>query len=283
VSREGIVINADDFGRSTEINQAVAQAHRHGILTSASLMVTGEAAEEAVCLARSMPTLAVGLHVVLTEGRPALPVEEAPHLVDRHGQFPASPVRAGLRYAFSGAARRELALEVEAQFQRFAATGLPLAHVDSHQHIHLHPAVLGPVMRLARQHAAGRVRLTRDNLRLSLRFGWHQAGRKIAYSLLFGLLSRLAAIRLRRQGVATTTRSYGLMQTGDMHERYVLEVLRRLTREPVEIYFHPTAGPRLAALGPNPGDLQTLLSPAVRSALNEARAKQGESEATRSG
>ena len=136
-----IITTADDFGRSPAINAAIIRAHREGILTAASLMVTGDAWQEAVQLARANPTLAVGLHLVVSNGRAVLPPTQIPHLVDASGRFPDDPLRLGLRYAFDRAAQRELAAEVAAQFARFAATGLPLSHVDGHQHLHVHPVV----------------------------------------------------------------------------------------------------------------------------------------------
>src|SRR6059036_1537886 len=93
-----LIVNADDFGRSHSINQAVVRAHREGILTTASLMVNGEAFEEAVHLARQNPKLGVGLHLTLICGTSALPHAEIPGLVDADQNFTNRPLAAGLRY-----------------------------------------------------------------------------------------------------------------------------------------------------------------------------------------
>ena len=82
-----LIVTADDFGASLAVNEAVEQAHREGILTAASLMVAGDAAADAVARARAMPSLGVGLHLVLVEGRPVLPPESIPALVDQTGRF----------------------------------------------------------------------------------------------------------------------------------------------------------------------------------------------------
>ncbi|MBV8592821.1 MAG: ChbG/HpnK family deacetylase, partial [Caulobacteraceae bacterium] len=76
-----LVVTADDFGAAPEVNAAVAIAHERGILTAASLMVGAPAADEAVALAKATPSLRVGLHIVLCDGRPLLPPSEAPDLV----------------------------------------------------------------------------------------------------------------------------------------------------------------------------------------------------------
>jgi hopanoid biosynthesis associated protein HpnK len=261
-----LIVNADDFGRSPEINAAVAAAHRDGILTSASLMVTGDAAGEAVEMARAMPALAVGLHLVLVAGRAASPPAEIPHLVDSTGRFAAGPVAAGLRLA-RPAARPELEREITAQLARFAATGLPLSHVDGHLHLHTHPAVLDLLLPLAARHGARGLRLPRDPLRAALAWDRSRLLEKAGWALAFGLLARRGARRARAAGLRVPARSFGLMQTGAMSEGYLLHLLARLDSPAVptaEVYLHPTTGERLEPLGPNPDELAALLSPRVR-------------------
>jgi predicted glycoside hydrolase/deacetylase ChbG (UPF0249 family) len=113
-------VTADDFGFSHGVNRAILQAYREGIVTHASLMVTGDAADEAVALARANPGLSVGLHLVVVSGRSALPHSEIPGLVDRNGRFPGGPVWSGLRYQFGGrGVRAQLRREIRAQLERF--------------------------------------------------------------------------------------------------------------------------------------------------------------------
>lgn len=153
-----VVVTADDFGMDPAINEAVEIAHREGVLTSASLMVTGHAVADAVRRARAMPRLGVGLHLVLVDGRPALPPQHVPALVGRDGRFPADPLTQGLRL-LSRQARRQLRAELRAQFVLFGRTGLRLDHVDGHHHFHLHPAVQGLLIELAREFRACAVRV----------------------------------------------------------------------------------------------------------------------------
>lgn len=277
-----VIFNADDFGRSPGINQAVLRAHRSGVLTSASLMVTGAAAEEAVQLARDTPTLAVGLHLVLSAGRPALPPQEIPHLVRGAALFPADPAAVWIQYIFSRVARAEMAREVEAQFERFAATGLPLDHVDSHQHIHMQPAVFDVLVTLAGRYGARGVRLPRDDFWLAMRYDRREAPNKALWAAVFGVLCcrhrRLLAQRAGRGRplLVAAERVFGLMQSGRMAEDYVVRVLEALARSSragpergisvAELYFHPSVS-EAEPLGPNAGDLATLLSPKVRRAI----------------
>jgi hopanoid biosynthesis associated protein HpnK len=264
-----VIFNADDYGRSPEINAAVVRAHRAGVLTSASLMVTGDAFEEAVKLARATPTLAVGLHLVVVRGRATLPHKEIPHLVDGSGRFPDDPLRVGLCYAFDRAAQAELAREIAAQFERFTATGLSLSHVDGHGHLHVHPVVFNLLLPLAEQYGAYGVRLPQDDLWAALRYDHRQAATKIGWAIALGLVCRWCASRMYGHHLLATRRVYGVMQSGQMHEAYVMEILHRLKGPAVELYFHPSLEKQSEALGPNPGDLATLLSRAVRRVIAE--------------
>lgn len=268
-TRMQVILNADDFGRAASINAAVMRAHREGVLTSASLMVAGDAVEEAVALARETPTLAVGLHVVVADGPATLPPAQIPHLVGRDGRFPSDPVRLGLRYFFSRAAQEELARELVAQFERFVATGLALDHVDGHLHLHVHPTVFNLLVPLAEEYGARGLRLPRDDLRLALAHDRRRAGTKSAWAITYGLLCRWCVRRLRDHRLVVTHRVYGLMQTGQMEEAYVVKVLRQLAVPTAELYFHPATVLTGEPLGPNPGDLDALLSPAVRQVIRE--------------
>ena len=106
--RRRLIVTVDDFGLSVPVNEAIERGHREGIVTAASLMVAEPAAADAVARAKSNPTLAVGLHVVVVAGRPLLPPEEIPDLVWPDGQFSSELVRAGVKYFFSARARRKL-------------------------------------------------------------------------------------------------------------------------------------------------------------------------------
>ena len=141
-----LIVNADDFGRTSAINQAVIRAHREGVLTTASLMVNEPAAAEAVALARENPRLGVGLHLTFLFGHSALPPSQIPGLVDERGEFGVHPAGAGFRFFFDRRLRAQLRAETHAQFQRFRATGLPLDHVNGHLHLHLHPVIFRILM-----------------------------------------------------------------------------------------------------------------------------------------
>jgi hopanoid biosynthesis associated protein HpnK len=264
--RSRLIVNADDFGRSREINEAVLRAHRDGILTTASLMVNGDAFEEAVALARQHPSLGVGLHLTLVCGRAALPHRAIPGLVSEDGQFSDDPVRTGLRFFFQRSLRSSLRREMAAQVEKFRRTGLPLDHVNGHLNLHLHPTVFEILLRHAQEWGIDRVRLTRDPLRLNLRLAQGRWCYRLSHALIFGLLSRWAEPALARRNIRYTPRVFGLLQTGELDEGYLVKLLRHLPSGDSELYSHPS-------LHEFKHEMDALLSPAVRRLVQECQIK----------
>lgn len=276
--RRRLIVSGDDFGAAPEVNRAIVRAHRDGILTSTSLMVTGAAADEAVALARENPRLAVGLHLVLAQGTPAAPPAAVPHLVTDAGVFGDQPVAAGIVYAWQfwrGPGRVELRREVEAQLAAFAATGLPLAHVDGHLNMHLHPMVLAILIDLAPRYGIRALRLSRESLTDALRHDATHVLRKTSEGLVFRALSAWAAPRLRDAGLVSTDRVYGMHQTGHVDERYVLDLIGRLPEGVSELYCHPAEHTPTVFADHQPGydnagELAALTSDAVRRTVRDA-------------
>jgi len=234
-----LVVTADDFGATAGVNAAIVRAHRDGILTSASLMVTGAAFDDAVRLARENPTLAVGIHLVTVLGRAVLPPAEIPSLVDGEGNFSNNPTMAGLRYYFSKAARRDLRRELAAQFEKFHSTGLRLSHVDGHLHLHVHPVIFGIAVEMGAKYGARRMRVPVEERRLALGFDRSRRLTKTIHSVMFGGLGRYMKRRLAPGGFVYADRVYGNLQSGRMDERYFMYALDNLTGRTNEIYFHP--------------------------------------------
>lgn len=268
-----LIVTADDFGASSAVNRAVALAHSKGALTSASLMVTGGAAGEAVSMARDSPGLAVGLHLALSRARSVLPPERISSLVNAESRFPASDVRAALRWYLDPSARGELAMEIEAQFAAFAETGLPLSHVDGHQHLHAHPAVLPAVIEHAVRYGAAGIRVPREPFARSLSADRSRPGYKIAAAVGHALLAALCRRRLAKVPLARCDMVIGALMSGRMSTGYVCRMLEGAACSSVEVFFHPAdlpAGTRPDGLyGPNREDLSTLLSPALRQTITD--------------
>lgn len=257
-----LVVNADDFGSSRGANAAVLRAHREGILTSASLMVTGEAAEEAAAMARANPSLGVGLHLALACARSLLGPARVPGLAGPGGHLASSPVAAGFRYFFLPGLRRQLADEIGAQMARFVELGLVPGHLDGHCNLHLHPTVAGLVRERGPAWGLRTFRLTRDPLRLNLRIARGRLPYRVSHALVFGVLSALARPWLRRAGIGHVDRVFGLLQNDHMHEEYLVRLLSAIGPGAFEVYAHPDDGP-----GRHEAD--ALCSPRVRALVGE--------------
>jgi chitin disaccharide deacetylase len=275
-----MIINGDDFGYSEAVNRAIIRAHREGVLTSASLMVNERAAGDAVQLAKANPNLAVGLHLVLALGCAALPQSEIPHITDTRGKFADSPFRAGLNYYFSRVARGEMKREMRAQFERFAATGLPFSHVDGHTHLHMHPVIFDELIELCEEFGVKRVRVVKGELRLSLKLDRKSLLMKLVWGTVFNLLGRSCERKLAGRDFAQPQKVYGLLQTGDMNEEHLLGLLERMEDGDIEIYAHPLAfDADEVEKRENPGgirELQALVSPRVRQAIKKRENETGE-------
>jgi chitin disaccharide deacetylase len=145
-----LIVNADDLGLTPAVNRGVVRAFQDGIVTSASLLVTGSALEDAVALAQQNPKLDVGLHLALVEERAVLGPDVLPTLVDETGRFPRTSAEFIQRAILGGISWHEVEQEIAAQIALFQKTGLRLSHLNSHQHLHMFPPVFQIVRRLAR-------------------------------------------------------------------------------------------------------------------------------------
>ena len=261
----GLIVTADDFGLHRSVNEAVERAHTEGILTAASLMVGAPSAGDAIARARALPGLRVGLHLVLADGPSVLPPRAIPDLVDAGGRFGNLMVRDGVRYFCLPRVRRQLAAEIRAQFEAFAASGLALDHVNAHKHFHLHPTILSLILRIGREFGLRAVRLPRET-------------GPPASPWLRPWLALLAA-RLDAAGIGHNEYVIGIRQSGCFDEPALLAALQGLPPAGiVEIYLHPAldAG---AAIAPSMhgyrhvDEFAALVSPRVRAACDGLRAR----------
>ena len=255
-----LIVNADDFGRSAAINDAVVRAHREGVLTSASLMVNEAACDEAVALARENPRLGVGLHLTLVTGQSALPPERIPGLTDARGRFSNQPVASGWRYFLRRELREPLRAEIAAQFERFAATGLDCDHVNGHLHLHLHPVILPMVLENAARHGIRRMRLTRDPFWLNAAIAGGRWFYRMSHAATFAVLARRARRLLELRGVRFAGATFGLLQDGRVDEEFLCRLISRLPGGDFEVYSHP-------ALGRPQNEFDALISQRVKAVV----------------
>jgi hopanoid biosynthesis associated protein HpnK len=237
-------------------------------------MVGAPEAADAVARAHSLPSLRVGLHLVLVEGRPVLPARELPDLTDARGCFRTGLVKLGVDIFVRPRVRRQVAAEIKAQFNAYQATGLPLDHVDVHKHLHLHPTIAGLLFDIGAGYGLRAVRVPAEPQALLARAEPHARYR----SLLLAPCAALLKARARRQCVRTADRVFGIAWSGAMTEPRMRALLQSLPEGVTEIYVHPaTAGGfNGAASGYRYADeLAALTAPAVRAAAHASGAQLG--------
>jgi hopanoid biosynthesis associated protein HpnK len=254
--RPRLIVTADDFGLHEAVNEAVERGYREGVLRAASLMVAAPAMLDAVERARRLPGLAIGLHLVLADGQAILPPARIPDLVDAHGRFNGAMVRNGFRFFFLPRVRRQLAAEIRAQFEAFAATGLPLDHVNAHKHFHLHPTIFSLMLSIGREFGLRAVRLPAEPGMGPWLQPW------------LALMRR----RMDRADISYNDHVFGIRHSGGMDETAVLDILRDLPDGLSELYLHPAAhGGLVASMAEyrHADELAALLSPRVRDTIAE--------------
>jgi len=199
-------------------------------------MVAAPAAADAIARARRLPSLRVGLHIVLVDGRPMLPPADLPALVDQDGRFRNNMAVAGLRIFLDPAARRQLAAEITAQFEAYAATGLPLDHVDCHKHFHLHPTIAHLVIDIGKRFGMTAMRVPQEPASV---LGRIEPQATSPQSLVTEWWAKRLRARVRGAHVLTADRVFGLAWSGAMTEARMAGLLAQLPDDVTEIYTHP--------------------------------------------
>jgi len=261
-----LIVTADDFGLAVQVNEAVEQAHVHGILSTASLMVAAPQTADAVMRAHRLPGLRVGLHVVLVNGRPALPPARVPGLVDARGRFSSNLFEAGVQYFFKPGIRAQLEAEIREQFRLFAETELALDHANAQNHMHVHPTILSLIMKVGRDFGLRAIRVPYEPFgpawratRTHFRARWMQSASLAPW---MALMKR----RVRAAGFAANDYVFGMIDTGHMNAVLIEKYIAALPPGVSEIYSHPatarfdSADPPDADYG---GEFAALIDPRV--------------------
>ena len=239
-----LIVNADDLGWTAGVNRGIAEAHRNGIVTSASLLANGEAFAEAVELVRDTGGLGLGVHLNLNDGPPVAPRESVPSLVNDAGEFEGGPDGLLLKIATRGLSMREVELEWNAQISRVRDAGIEPTHLDGHKHVHMLPGLFEIALRLAKRHGIGAIRVSHEasSLRSALSTGHLRAGVVLKQGVQargLKLLARDAREQAERAGVSTADYFCGIAQTGELTKEGVARLLRSLPEGTTELMCHP--------------------------------------------
>lgn len=238
-----LIVNADDFGFTAGVNRGIVEAHTRGIVTSSTLMANGLAFEDAVRLAKTVPRLGVGCHVVLIDGEPVVDAEKLSSLTSAARVRFRDGLRSFAARALSGRLHPdEIEAEAGAQIRKLQSAGLSVSHVDTHKHTHLFPAVLRPLLRAAR--ACG-VRAVRNP------FGPRKPMKSSELLTRPSLWTRYAEVRIlrtlaakfrdaaNREGLATPDGTLGIVVTGALDEKLFRSIAAIIPDGTWEFVCHP--------------------------------------------
>ncbi|WP_338625575.1 ChbG/HpnK family deacetylase [Selenomonas sp. TAMA-11512] len=267
-----LIINADDFGIHTSVNQAVLRAYEYGLLKSTSLIAGGRAAEEAAMLAREAHGLGVGVHLTWVAESPVSDAAKVPSLVDGEGRFLPHHIAFIKRFLTGAVRREELRLEAEAQIKKILQLGVTPTHIDSHQHLHVLPGVIDMVLELAAKYGIRKLRIPCEPF--LFRGNYPAAFARLLAK--WGLLSCafMARQKARRRGFSFPHSFYGMLAGGHLEEPYLLSMLAALPAGTSEIMMHPAADDRAMSSVYDwqyhwQGELAALQSPTVKACIKE--------------
>ncbi|HZV87666.1 MAG TPA: ChbG/HpnK family deacetylase [Candidatus Binatus sp.] len=240
-----LIVNADDLGWTEGVNRGIAEAHRNGIVTSASLLANGAAFESGVELAQTTPGLGIGVHLNLSDGEPVAQRELVTTLLNDRGELEGKPESLLLRLARRSVLLEEVEREWDAQIQKVRDFGVEPTHLDGHRHVQMLPGLFEIALRLAKRHGIAAIRISHEesSLRAALSAGAKQKGaivmRQGVQARGLKLLAPDAREQAERAGIAAADYFCGIAQTGELTREGVMRLVEILPEGTTELMCHP--------------------------------------------
>lgn len=231
-----LIVNADDFGMTAGVNRAVAEGHRRGIVTSATVMANMPGFDEAVLLAQENPRLGVGLHFNITQGEPVADGAKVRSLLNARGLFTGTSTALARRSLVGKLRTDEVVIELRAQLEKALGAGLKLTHLDSHKHAHALPQVFEAVARTLPEYGISAVRMMLEAPRLG---GSLKVVKQGAVGVGVARLCRANLAACRRAGLTTTDAFFGIARTGFWTKRWLINLIENLPDGVSELMCHP--------------------------------------------
>lgn len=273
-----LIVNADDFGFTSGVNRAIVEAHTRGVVTSSTLMAKGMAFAEAAELAKTIPKLSVGCHVVLIDGEPVLEPEKVPSLT-ASGKF-RDGIKTFAARALSGRMDAgEIAAEATAQIRKIQSAGVAVSHIDSHKHTHLFPQILRPVLQAAAECGVKAVRNPfgpRFPLRSSQLLARPNLWTRYAEVRILRRFAGSFHAAVQREGFVTPDGTLGIEVTGALDERLFRAIAESIPKGTWEFVCHPgyddadLRAARTRLRQSRETELRVLTLPAAREMLAQA-------------
>jgi len=234
-----IIINADDFGWSSAVNEAVLDAAENGVLSSATVMANMPGFEEAVREAKFLPKLGVGVHLNLLRGAPVRDPKTIKSLVGKDGRFLQDNSKLLLRFVMKQIYLEEVEEELSAQVKRVIDAGLKPTHIDSEKHMHiLFPQLWHVVCKIALRFDVRRIRIAREFFIAGLSL---KSPKQLAKALVVKYRCKGLAKVAFKHGLHSTDNFFGIALAGNMTTSVYKKLFGRLPKGTTEIMCHPGA------------------------------------------
>jgi hopanoid biosynthesis associated protein HpnK len=270
-----LIVNADDFGLTSGVNRAIIEGHTRGAITSATLMANMPAFDAAVRLAKDHPSLGVGLHFNITQGRPVANASLVGSLIDDRGEFWGTSA-AILKRMLAGRLKiEEVVVELRAQIEKALNAGLRPTHVDSHKHTHALPQICEAIISTIKDYGIESVRAPRERWRFDREAKTFKIITQSAGAFGISQLCRISAARLKKADVKTPDFFFGVARTGFWTKRWLIDLIERLPAGASELMCHPgyedaeLGGVKTRLRASRTNELRLLTDPDVVAKLKE--------------
>jgi hopanoid biosynthesis associated protein HpnK len=240
-----LIVNADDFGLTEDVNRGIIVAHRDGILTSTSLLANGSAFEQAVSSSRKLVQLSVGVHLNLSQGNPVSPANRIPSLVNKQGELHLGPLNLWMKILTKQLSLEDIHTECRAQILKVLEAGVAPTHLDGHLHAHLLPQLSPVLIRLAREFGIRHVRCPTEDLAITLPLIWRIHGNSLAAlkrsAVAYGVAAFAGQIReyLLAAGITCPNAFFGLAHTGFLDTNALKVLIAKVPDGTTELMCHP--------------------------------------------
>jgi len=229
-----LIVAADDFGLTQSVNEGIARACRDGIVTSVNIIPTGEAFEDALRLAKEMGLREIGAHLALTETGPVTEASGIPTLVAGGTAFHKGHTGFGLRYFLGRIDLDEAYVELKGQLEKVDGTGLTITNLSSHEHIHMLPDILDIFVKLAREYGVPAIRYPHQELARPV-----SGGGRTARRLVLSCFEKGMGATLRAAGIAHPDHFLGFLDSGNLGEDVLIDMIGSLRDGTTELVCHP--------------------------------------------
>lgn len=226
-----VIVNADDFGQAVSIDDAIIASHQAGMVKSASVLANGDSLHSGLEKAAQHPGLGLGIHLALVYGKPLAPSAKITTLLFENDEFARGYPKFASKYLLGGVKLSEIEYEWECQRERLR--DINIDHIDSHQHLHMLPALFDLTIELARKWRVKYIRLPAENLKIA------RKGSTILSGTVINLFCLGKRRRLRRNALRTSDFFFGSSFSGGMIETAWKQLWHEIPEGLTEVMCHP--------------------------------------------